>query len=137
MSNFESRARRGTEVGAFRRVILKLQLNLIAITTSKQSIHHSLQPQTHISNNGIRMESCRYYVSSPALAARCSIGAAIELSVITSGKTDRMCPCSYNRYLAIASRVVRRSLKDDKRLLAEKRGEQELRFAKWTVCLTT
>ncbi|PSR82328.1 mitochondrial ATP synthase epsilon chain-domain-containing protein [Coniella lustricola] len=38
---------------------------------------------------------------------------------------------SYNRYLAVASRVVRRSLKDDKRLLAERRGEMELRFAKW------
>lgn len=42
---------------------------------------------------------------------------------------------SYNRYLAVASRVVRRSLKDDKRLLAERRGEQELRFSKWTVSL--
>jgi hypothetical protein len=40
---------------------------------------------------------------------------------------------SYNRYLAVSARVVRRSLKDDKRLAAEKRGEMELRFAKWTV----
>lgn len=39
---------------------------------------------------------------------------------------------TYNRYLAVAGRVVRRSLKDDKRLAAERRGEQELRFAKWT-----
>lgn len=39
----------------------------------------------------------------------------------------------YNRYLSVASRVVRRSLKDDKRLQAEKRGDMELRFAKWTV----
>nr|POF11457.1 protein stunted [Quercus suber] len=38
---------------------------------------------------------------------------------------------TYNRYLAIASRVVRRSLKDDKRIAAERRGEMELRFAKW------
>ncbi|KAI2611576.1 mitochondrial ATP synthase epsilon chain-domain-containing protein [Hypoxylon fragiforme] len=38
---------------------------------------------------------------------------------------------SYNRYLAVASRVVRRSLKDDKRLIAERRGGMELRFAKW------
>lgn len=43
-----------------------------------------------------------------------------------------MCP-SYNKYLSIAARVVRRSLKDDKRLAAEKRGVSELRFAKWTV----
>ncbi|CAG8984185.1 hypothetical protein HYALB_00004168 [Hymenoscyphus albidus] len=38
---------------------------------------------------------------------------------------------TYNKYLSVAARVVRRSLKDDKRLAAEKRGEMELRFAKW------
>ncbi|KAI1762768.1 mitochondrial ATP synthase epsilon chain-domain-containing protein [Hypoxylon sp. FL1150] len=38
---------------------------------------------------------------------------------------------TYNRYLAVASRVVRRSLKDDKRLAAERRGEMDLRFSKW------
>ncbi|KAF1363781.1 hypothetical protein EJ07DRAFT_100500 [Lizonia empirigonia] len=38
---------------------------------------------------------------------------------------------SYNRYIAVASRVVRRSLKEDKRILAERRGVSELRFAKW------
>ncbi|KAL2351246.1 F-type H+-transporting ATPase subunit epsilon [Cryomyces antarcticus] len=38
---------------------------------------------------------------------------------------------TYNRYLAVAARVVRRSLKDDKRLQAERRGEMDLRFAKW------
>jgi F-type H+-transporting ATPase subunit epsilon len=40
---------------------------------------------------------------------------------------------SYNRYLAVASRTVRRSLKEDKRLQAERRGEMDLRFAKWQV----
>lgn len=40
---------------------------------------------------------------------------------------------SYNRYLAVAGRVVRRSLKDDKRLAAERRGDMDLRFAKWEV----
>lgn len=40
---------------------------------------------------------------------------------------------SYNRYLAVASRVVRRSLKEDKRILAERRGESDLRFSKWSV----
>jgi hypothetical protein len=40
---------------------------------------------------------------------------------------------SYNRYLAVASRTVRRSLKEDKRIQAERRGEMELRFAKWQV----
>ncbi|KAI0845240.1 mitochondrial ATP synthase epsilon chain-domain-containing protein [Daldinia vernicosa] len=38
---------------------------------------------------------------------------------------------SYNRYLAVATRVVRRSLKEEKRLIAERRGDTELRFAKW------
>ncbi|TGO52790.1 hypothetical protein BOTNAR_0313g00020 [Botryotinia narcissicola] len=37
----------------------------------------------------------------------------------------------YNKYLSVAARTVRRSLKDDKRLAAERRGEMELRFAKW------
>lgn len=45
-------------------------------------------------------------------------------------------PCSYNRYLAIAARVVRRSLKDGPRLQAERRGEMDLRFAKWQVSVT-
>ncbi|KAM3084261.1 hypothetical protein ACMFMG_001633 [Clarireedia jacksonii] len=39
---------------------------------------------------------------------------------------------TYNKYLSVAARVVRRSLKDDKRLAAERRGEMELRFAKWS-----
>ncbi|KJZ75054.1 hypothetical protein HIM_05540 [Hirsutella minnesotensis 3608] len=38
---------------------------------------------------------------------------------------------SYNRYLAITARTVRRCLKEDKRIAAERRGEMELRFAKW------
>jgi hypothetical protein len=43
---------------------------------------------------------------------------------------------SYNRYLAVAARVVRRSLKEQPRLQAEKRGEMDLRFAKWQVRLS-
>ncbi len=43
---------------------------------------------------------------------------------------------SYNRYLAVAARVVRRSLKEQPRLQAERRGEMDLRFAKWTVSFT-
>ena len=39
----------------------------------------------------------------------------------------------YNRYLAVAARVVRRSLKEQPRLQAEKRGQMDLRFAKWQV----
>ncbi|KAF7162623.1 hypothetical protein CNMCM5623_007848 [Aspergillus felis] len=38
---------------------------------------------------------------------------------------------TYNRYLAVAARAVRRSLKDGPRLAAERRGQSELRFAKW------
>lgn len=44
---------------------------------------------------------------------------------------------SYNRYIAVASRVVRRSLKEDKRIAAERRGESELKFAKWEVSAYT
>ncbi|MCJ1410499.1 hypothetical protein MMC19_004584 [Ptychographa xylographoides] len=38
---------------------------------------------------------------------------------------------TYNRYLAVAARVVRRSLKEEPRVAAEKRGQMDLRFAKW------
>ncbi|KAF1827381.1 uncharacterized protein K489DRAFT_406082 [Dissoconium aciculare CBS 342.82] len=38
---------------------------------------------------------------------------------------------SYNRLLAISGRVLRRSLKEDKRIQAERRGESELRVAFW------
>ncbi|KAJ5497712.1 hypothetical protein LT330_002976 [Penicillium expansum] len=38
---------------------------------------------------------------------------------------------TYNRYLAIAARTVRRSLKDGPRLASERRGQMDLRFAKW------
>jgi hypothetical protein len=44
---------------------------------------------------------------------------------------------SYNRYLAIAARTIRRSLKEDKRIIAERRGESELKFAKWQVSFST
>ncbi|KAJ6786419.1 hypothetical protein PWT90_04041 [Aphanocladium album] len=38
---------------------------------------------------------------------------------------------TYNRYLAIAARTIRRSLNEEKRLQSERRGDMELRFAKW------
>ncbi|CAK7566587.1 MAG: hypothetical protein SEPTF4163_004535 [Sporothrix epigloea] len=38
---------------------------------------------------------------------------------------------SYNRYLSIAGRAVRRSLKEDKRIAAERRGNLDVRFSKW------
>lgn len=87
-------------------------------------------PQTHppprqpASNhhNGSRLESRRSHVRSapPQLAPR--------PPQLTSSD-------SYNRYISVASRVVRRSLKEDKRIAAERRGESELRFAKWEVSL--
>ncbi|KAJ5234726.1 uncharacterized protein N7469_003894 [Penicillium citrinum] len=38
---------------------------------------------------------------------------------------------TYNRYLAIAARTVRRSLKETPRLESERRDLMDLRFAKW------
>ncbi|KAK9366148.1 mitochondrial ATP synthase epsilon chain-domain-containing protein [Lipomyces kononenkoae] len=38
---------------------------------------------------------------------------------------------TYNRYAAIAARATRRALKEDKRILAERRGTNEVRSAKW------
>ncbi|KFX88101.1 hypothetical protein V490_07824, partial [Pseudogymnoascus sp. VKM F-3557] len=38
---------------------------------------------------------------------------------------------SYNKYLAVAARVVRKSLKEEQRVAAERRGLSELRSARW------
>ncbi|BFZ57988.1 hypothetical protein PYCC9005_005046 [Savitreella phatthalungensis] len=38
---------------------------------------------------------------------------------------------SYNRYASICAATVRKSLKEQARLQAEKRGDIELRYAKW------
>jgi hypothetical protein len=51
--------------------------------------------------------------------------------VIASADADSL--DSYNRLLAISGRVLRRSLKEDKRIQAERRGESELRVAFWKV----
>ncbi|KAA8620536.1 Proteasome subunit alpha type [Pyrenophora tritici-repentis] len=52
--------------------------------------------------------------------------------IITMAFAWKAAGLTYNRYIAVASRVVRRSLKEDKRIAAERRGESELRFAKWS-----
>jgi Mitochondrial ATP synthase epsilon chain len=75
----------------------------------------------------------------------CLITAKMAFAWKAAGLTFVILPCflqvikltgqSYNRYLAVAARVVRRSLKEDKRLQAERRGEMDLRFAKWEVSL--
>ncbi|EYE97021.1 ATP synthase subunit epsilon family protein [Aspergillus ruber CBS 135680] len=38
---------------------------------------------------------------------------------------------TYNRYMAVAARTVRRSLKEEPRAAAERRGQMDLKFAKW------
>lgn len=40
---------------------------------------------------------------------------------------------SYNRYLAVSARAVRRSLKEGPRVASERRGQMDLKFAKWEV----
>ncbi|KAL8632755.1 hypothetical protein Q9189_001460 [Teloschistes chrysophthalmus] len=52
--------------------------------------------------------------------------------LIAMSSTWKAAGLTYNRYLAVAARVVRRSLKEQPRLQAERRGEMDLRFAKWT-----
>ena len=70
-------------------------------------------------------------MSNPSLVPRKPSIAQMSLH---RASIDSSCN-SYNKYLSVAARVVRRSLKDDKRLAAERRGEMELRFAKWNVSL--
>lgn len=86
-------------------------------------------PRNHNSDhhNGIRVENCRPLVRSPILPGRGKVAIAHGSDPLNS----------YNRYIAVASRAVRRSLKEDKRIAAERRGESELKFAKWTVCTWT
>jgi F-type H+-transporting ATPase subunit epsilon len=46
-------------------------------------------------------------------------------------KRCRNWACSFNKYSQIAARAVRASLKEEKRLVAEKRGTTSLRYQKW------
>ena len=63
-------------------------------------------------------------------------GCRPHVCVAITGWDQWLIHTSYNRYLAVAARVVRRSLKEGPRLQAERRGEMELRFAKWEVSVT-
>lgn len=83
-------------------------------STSQTPINHR---RTH---NGIRLENRRSHVCAPRLQSH---PRALTMDA----------PRRYNRYLTIASRVVRRSLKEEQRLAAARRGESDLRFAKWEV----
>ena len=106
----------------------RTQTELNQLPRNVKSQH--LTSQAYNLHNGVRMESIRSHVrpSNPLPQFRPQLRAeAFAKSII-----NRSCN-SYNKYLSVAARVVRRSLKDDKRLAAERRGEMELRFAKWTV----
>jgi hypothetical protein len=85
-------------------------------TTRKPVYTHEPTSNHH---NGIRVESRRSHVR--------------QQRFLVPGRPQLTILDSYNRYIAVASRVVRRSLKEDKRIIAERRGESELRFAKWEV----
>ena len=96
------------------------QQPLNTFTRNLNPVHPHEPTSNH--HNGIRVESRRSHVrppDNPSLGDRCP---SPELTMN-----------SYNRYIAVASRVVRRSLKEDKRIIAERRGASELRFAKWEV----
>jgi len=100
-------------------------------TPAKQNRTPHLSSQPPITHNGIRVESVRSYVClSPFWKP---FGLAIEKLCRHKKLGLTKLWNSYNKYLSVAARVVRRSLKDDKRLAAERRGEMELRFAKWNV----
>lgn len=84
-------------------------------------------PHPSYRHNGIRLESCWPHVRlNPSLDRREPLSGRVSNTLtLTSNR--------YNKYLSVAARAVRRSLKDDKRIAAERRGEMELRFAKWSV----
>ncbi|KAM7186359.1 putative mak10 subunit [Naviculisporaceae sp. PSN 640] len=65
------------------------------------------------------------------LEGKASVAAVGDLHVLPFAEELGL-KLNYNRYLAVSARVVRRSLKDDLRLAAERRGQAELKFAKWT-----
>lgn len=105
-----------------------------------QASHSDKQPEEENPHN-----PSKWFSRGKPLALRESIDLPLHILVLQTPCTTVLSPLevskltglppSYNRYLAIASRVVRRSLKEEKRLVAERRGEMELRFAKWQVSL--
>lgn len=98
----------------------------VGATTTEQSRSTSTLHSTH-RHNGVRLESLWPHVCGNPLRQprkRC----ALTMRAPTDESSN-----SYNKYLSVAARTVRRSLKDDKRIAAERRGDMELRFAKWNV----
>lgn len=84
--------------------------------------HPPLRQSASNHHNGSRLENRRSYVRS----------APHQLSPKDTAVNALH---SYNRYISVASRVIRRSLKEEQRIIAERRGQSELRFAKWEVSL--
>ena len=84
-----------------------------------------ISPSTSYRHNGIRLESRWSHVRF-SYAPKCSACPEIPADPMVDFY-------SYNRYLTVAARAVRRSLKDGPRAAAERRGNMDLRFAKWEV----
>lgn len=82
-----------------------------------------------ISQNGCYLESRRLNVRLLTLIQQFAL--ICRSQSLTGGTLDL--ENSYNKYLAVAARAVRRSLKDTQRLNAERRGQSDLKFAKWEV----
>ncbi|KAI4166455.1 MAG: hypothetical protein LQ343_008034 [Gyalolechia ehrenbergii] len=109
----------GVTEEAVKKVMTKRVCGTLSNSGEKDHTHipssSDRHPLPHSAYNVFHVESRRFNVF---IAELCSV---IELM-----------RNSYNRYLAVAARAVRRSLKEQPRLQAERRGEMDLRFAKWT-----
>jgi hypothetical protein len=121
----------GTGLGTSTHHVMKLfpdffSRDEVGATTTEQSRSTSTLHPSH-RHNGIRVESLRPHVCGNPLRDPES-----ALAITMRAPTDESSN-SYNKYLSVAARTVRRSLKDDKRIAAERRGDMELRFAKWSV----
>lgn len=111
----------------------------IGTATSQLNTHHPPQPRSirppRIQND-FRLEASRSYV--------CLLPPAMTPGVAGSG---RALPAkrrkreafanresrSYNKYLTVAARAVRKGLKEEHRLASERRGQTDLKFSNWEV----
>lgn len=83
-------------------------------------------PRSTTYQDDFRLESCRFDVCSLPMPRSAVFQPSQSL-------INHFPPNSYNRYLAVASQTVRRSLKSDIRAKLTNRGQAELKFAKWEV----
>ena len=93
-----------------------------------------------VNTSWLHRKLCRHFLSASHLPLTVKLtmafawkAAGLTYEGIHPDLLTRLTARSYNRYLAVAARVVRRSLKEQPRLQAERRGEMDLRFAKWQV----